>query len=163
MNLRFLFQPKVQPPAATAAPESEPAAAVAPPPTSEPKPVVAATPVPKETTSEETKMETSPTPPSSVPVTTPPAVAAGTVAEAESVLVTGETYEHTVQEIMTMGFDQEQVLRAMRASYNNPDRAVEYLLSVSRLMSILMYDCCNTLLSSVFSVVTAVRSSGSVP
>lgn len=54
--------------------------------------------------------------------------------EAESLLVTGATYEQAVQEIMSMGFERDQVIRAMRASYNNPDRAVDYLLSVSRLL-----------------------------
>ena len=65
----------------------------------------------------------------------PAAEATATIVEAESNLVTGESYEKTVQEMIEMGFPQEQVLRAMRASYNNPDRAVEYLLSVSLRLS----------------------------
>jgi len=56
---------------------------------------------------------------------------AGSLSEAEGLLVTGETYEQTVLEIMSMGFERDQVVRALRASFNNPDRAVDYLFNVS--------------------------------
>jgi UV excision repair protein RAD23 len=49
--------------------------------------------------------------------------------EAASTLLTGQKYQEVVQQICEMGFPQDQVVAALRASYNNPDRAVQYLLT----------------------------------
>ncbi|XP_074835642.1 UV excision repair protein RAD23 homolog A [Carettochelys insculpta] len=48
---------------------------------------------------------------------------------AASTLVTGSEYETMLAEIMSMGYERERVVAALRASYNNPHRAVEYLLT----------------------------------
>jgi len=45
-----------------------------------------------------------------------------------STLVTSENYETTVQNIIALGFPREHVETALSASFNNPDRAVEYLM-----------------------------------
>ncbi|XP_033028832.1 UV excision repair protein RAD23 homolog A isoform X1 [Lacerta agilis] len=49
--------------------------------------------------------------------------------DAASTLVTGSEYETMLNEIMSMGYERERVVAALRASYNNPHRAVEYLLT----------------------------------
>jgi len=45
-------------------------------------------------------------------------------------LVTGNELEAMTQNIVEMGFPREEVVRALRASFNNPNRAVEYLMTV---------------------------------
>ncbi|KAI6119888.1 hypothetical protein EDD16DRAFT_1579367 [Pisolithus croceorrhizus] len=86
------------PPAAVAAPASAPTPA-APPPVPNPAPA----PVPA-------LASTSP----------------ASLQQAESFL-TGDALQVTIDNMIEMGFPRDQVLRALRASYNNPDRAIEYL------------------------------------
>lgn len=71
------------------------------------------------------------------PTVAPPGIVGSVVPETatqnlstgESALVTGADYERAISEIMSMGFERTMVIQAMRASFNNPDRAVEYLLA----------------------------------
>uniref|UniRef100_A0A7C9CX93 Ubiquitin receptor RAD23 n=1 Tax=Opuntia streptacantha TaxID=393608 RepID=A0A7C9CX93_OPUST len=85
-------------------------------------------------------------PPASVPVPAaapapspaPPPATSVAVSEshvygqAASNLVAGSNLEPTIQQILDMGggmWDRDTVVRALRAAYNNPERAVEYLYS----------------------------------
>jgi UV excision repair protein RAD23 len=45
-------------------------------------------------------------------------------------IVTGSKLESVLQNMMEMGFERDQCVRALRASFNNPERAVEYLFNV---------------------------------
>lgn len=77
-----------------------------------------------------------PAAPTSAPVTTsesipaPTAESAANLADGASSFVTGSQMETAVQEMLSMGFPRDQVMRCLRASFNNPDRAVEYLMNV---------------------------------
>lgn len=60
-------------------------------------------------------------------------VSADAYGQAASNLVAGSNIEQTINQLMEMGggnWDRDTVLRALRAAYNNPERAVEYLYSV---------------------------------
>ncbi|CAI9096226.1 OLC1v1032317C1 [Oldenlandia corymbosa var. corymbosa] len=82
-----------------------------------------------------------PPPAAAMPATAPvgvsiPSVTAGSEAnvygQAASSLVAGNNLEGTIQQILDMGggsWDRDTVVRALRAAYNNPERAVEYLYS----------------------------------
>jgi UV excision repair protein RAD23 len=73
-----------------------------------------------------------PTPVAAAPpaaVAVPPVAVAPTAAAAAGSLVVGENLEGIVADLMNLGFSHERVMQALRASYNNPDRAAEYLFS----------------------------------
>ncbi|XP_040549019.1 UV excision repair protein RAD23 homolog A isoform X2 [Gallus gallus] len=112
-------------PAASAAATSEPAPTPAPPPAAD------AVPPPPAAPSEEQPPQDLPPLTLTEPTTgsVPPPRGAGRSADAASTLVTGSEYETMLTEIMSMGYERERVVAALRASYNNPHRAVEYLLT----------------------------------
>ena len=60
-----------------------------------------------------------------VPTPTP-----ATTTNDENTLATGSALQTAVSNLCDMGFPRDQVMLAMRAAFNNPDRAAEYLMTV---------------------------------
>ena len=97
----------------------------APPPPA-PKPAAAA-PAPEAPEAPEAPAAPAPEATPETPAATPSAAApAGTP---DSSLVTGAALQETINNMMSMGFERDACVRALRAAFNNPDRAVEYLLT----------------------------------
>lgn len=79
-----------------------------------------------------------PVTPAPVPITTPqaPAPAAAISEDSRSgafndanAFAAGEARSSAVNMLMEMGYEKSEVEKAMRAAYNNPDRAADYLLT----------------------------------
>ncbi|KAM0869279.1 hypothetical protein ACQ4PT_040776 [Festuca glaucescens] len=78
-----------------------------------------------------------PAPPSAQPSFDPAAAVAASgdadvYSQAASNLVSGGGLEQTIQQILDMGggtWERDMVVRALRAAYNNPERAIDYLYS----------------------------------
>uniref|UniRef100_A0A3Q0S3F2 UV excision repair protein RAD23 n=1 Tax=Amphilophus citrinellus TaxID=61819 RepID=A0A3Q0S3F2_AMPCI len=99
---------------------AKPAAAASPSVSEAPKP-----PVQDSGSTSTAAPATNPTPaPAPAPAAVP--IPSG---EAKEESMTGAEYEAMLTEIMSMGYERERVVAALRASFNNPHRAVEYLLT----------------------------------
>ncbi|KAJ6499375.1 hypothetical protein C8R45DRAFT_982230 [Mycena sanguinolenta] len=102
---------------------------------SKPKPTP--TPMPAASTSTPDPAPAAPAAPQPAAAAPPPAADPAPAAAAppqaafgdSSSFLSGEALQATVNNMVEMGFPRDQVMRAMRASFNNPDRAVEYLMS----------------------------------
>ena len=100
-----------------------PAAAAPTTPVSKPAPAPTPVPVPAVKAEEEKKPDDSG---AVEPMDTTP----DSVSTAESTLLTNAgQIEATVAQLTEMGFPRDEVVRALRAAFNNPNRAVEYLMS----------------------------------
>lgn len=92
----------------TRAPASTPAAPPAPAPLANPAPAAPTTPSPA----------------------APQASADTPALNDPSALLSGSQSEPVIAQMESMGFARDDITRAMRAAFFNPDRAIEYLLSV---------------------------------
>ncbi|RGP69300.1 uv excision repair rad23 [Fusarium sporotrichioides] len=104
-------KPKPKPAESSAAPPATPAA----PPTRTP----AAPAAPAQSASQQ----------AAVPATPTPQRSADAGSEEPSGLAMGSQRTEAIANMEAMGFERSQIEAAMRAAFNNPDRAVEYLLT----------------------------------
>lgn len=98
-------------PAAEPAPTSEPVSSMAPPASTQPAP-----------------SNPAPTGQAPAPVPQPSSEPAASTGEGGGIL-RGEALETTLTELQNMGFPRDECMRALRAAFYNPDRAVDYLLN----------------------------------
>ena len=117
-------QPKPSPATAAASSSATPAASTAPP-------VAPAAAAPETPAAAPAAAPQPPNAPILTPAQAAPVQPAAPRAFGDtSSFLTGAELQSTIQNMIEMGFEREQVMRALRASFNNPDRAVEYLFNV---------------------------------
>ncbi|WVW80925.1 UV excision repair protein Rad23 [Kwoniella bestiolae CBS 10118] len=75
--------------------------------------------------------ESAPAPSTETPAAAPASTESSTAVESGlgSGFLTGPALQAAIEGMVEMGFERDLVIRALRASFNNPDRAVEYLMS----------------------------------
>ena len=117
----MITKPKAAPAPAVPAPAAAPTPAAAPPSTPAQAPAPAVVP----------NAPAPAAPAASAEGSTEPETPSQSQSEDPTSFLMGSALETSVNEMVSMGFPKEMVMRAMRASYNNPHRAVEYLMNVS--------------------------------
>jgi len=127
------------PAAAAAAPAATPAAAPATAAAATPAPAAAAAAAPAATTTPAATTADTPAQPAATPAAAPaaapatatpaaqPAASSSLQNSAASNVAMGSAYEDSIVNLMSLGFERQQVVDALRAAYNNADRAAEYL------------------------------------
>lgn len=124
---RFPGKPVVDISQPKAAPAAAPAAKV---PETPSKPPPVATPAAPVASSAGAPREEAPATPTPQGTSQAPAPAASI--NDPSTLALGAARENAINSMLEMGYERPQIEAAMRAAFNNPDRAVEYLLTVSK-------------------------------
>ncbi|TGZ77820.1 UV excision repair protein Rad23 [Ascodesmis nigricans] len=114
----MLTKPKPAPAASTSKPPSTPAQTSKTSTPSAPAPAAASS-----------ASNAPPATPSPAGPTAPAAAATPASFTDPSALALGPQLQQAIQGMMEMGFERDQIDRAMRAAFNNPDRAVEYLMT----------------------------------